>query len=61
MVLSTDTAGLAGRYKVIASLDSIPTVNSTYVNTLSGTSVGAFNKIVKLPAINSSQVYYVMI
>jgi len=59
MILSYNTTGLVGKFKVMAEVDNIPNTDSTYA--LHGTSVGAFNKILKLPPIDKNQSYFILL
>jgi hypothetical protein len=57
MVLTYNTSGLVGKFKVKAAVDEVPNGYST----ISGVSVGAFNKIVKLQPIQNTSNYYILI
>jgi hypothetical protein len=57
LVLSYNTSGVVGKFQIKANIDNIP---NGYTG-LSGTSIGAFNKILKLEPISNSSVYYVLI
>jgi len=45
---------------MVAGVDELPT-NRHYSTTLSGVTVGSFNKILKLPKIGSNSTYYILI
>lgn len=57
MVLTYNTTGAVGRFKIKAALDDVPK-GFTAIN---GLTVGAFNKILKLQPIQNTSTYYVLI
>jgi hypothetical protein len=57
MVLTYNTSGLVGKFKIKAAVDGIPNGYSS----LTGVSVGAFNKILKLQPIQNTSDYYILI
>jgi hypothetical protein len=57
MVLSYNTSGVVGKFKVKAAVDEIPNGYSY----MTGVSVGAFNKILKLQPIQNTSSYYILI
>lgn len=60
MVLTYNTSGQVGVFKAEAAIDTIPN-SQTATWKISAITVGAFNKILKLPPIPSNQSYYILI
>lgn len=57
LVLTYNTSGVVGKFKIKASIDNIP---NGYTGQ-TGVSIGAFNKILKLEPISNISVYYILI
>ena len=57
MVLTYNISGVVGKFQIKANVDNIP---NGYTG-LSGVSIGAFNKILKLEPISNTSVYYILI
>ena len=57
MVMTYNTSGIVGKFKVKVAVDQVPNGYSL----ISGVSVGAFNKIVKLQPIQNTSDYYILI
>lgn len=57
MVLTYNTSGLVGRFKMKAAVDEIPNGYTA----LTGSTVGAFNKILKLAPIQNTSTYFILI
>jgi len=61
MVLSYNTSGLVGKFKAQAAVDQIPNTKSCCDVQIFASTVGAFNKIMKLPPIAVNSTYYLLI
>jgi hypothetical protein len=57
MVLTYNTSGLVGKFKIKAAVDEVPNGYSG----LSSITVGAFNKILKLSPIQNTSNYFILI
>ena len=61
MVLTYNTSGAVGKFRVKAALNQIPSGDTPYYSTYVGVSVGAFSKILKLPPVSPNDTYYILI
>jgi hypothetical protein len=61
MVLSYNTSGLVGKFKAQAAVDQIPNTEGCCDVQIFASTVGAFNKIMKLPPIAINSTYYLLI
>lgn len=58
--MSYNTSGVVGKFKVMAAVDEMPSGKDNY-KYIHGITVGAFNKILKLPPISSNSSYFILI
>jgi hypothetical protein len=61
MVLSYNTTGQVGVFKAEAAVDQIPNSEGCCLGKINAVTVGAFNKIMKLPPITANQTYFILI
>ncbi len=61
MVLSYNTSGTVGMFKAEAAVDQIPNSQGCCDVRHYAVTVGAFNKVMKLPPIGANQTYYILI
>ena len=61
MVLTYNTSGLVGLFKVQAAVDQIPNTQGCCDSLTSALTVGAFHKILKLKPISANSSYFLLI
>ena len=61
MIMTYNTSGKVGQFRVLAAVDQVPNSQGCCDVMYEAKTVGAFNKVLKMPSIEVNQVYYVLI